>query len=110
MSEIKVMASGAFKEAYLELAPAFERATGHTVANLWAPSVQMKNRLAGGEVVDLVILSADALDELVRDVIVAERFDLAQSGIGVAVKAGAPKPDIGSGDAVKRAVLAARGR
>jgi len=109
MSEIKVMASGAFKEAYLELAPAFERATGHKLANLWAPSVQMKNRLTGGEVVDLVILSADALDELVRAGIVAERFDLALSGIGVAVKAGAPKPDISSGDAVKRAVLAAKG-
>ncbi len=109
MSEIKVMASAAFKEAYLELAPAFERASGHTVANSWAPSVQMKSRLKGGEVVDLVILSADALDELIRDGIVAERFDLAKSGIGVAVKAGAPKPDIGSGEAVKRAVLAAKG-
>jgi molybdate transport system substrate-binding protein len=46
---------------------------------------------------------------LIRDGLVAERFDLAQSGIGVAVKAGAPKPDIGSGEAVKRAVLAAKG-
>lgn len=109
MPEIKVMASGAFKEAYLELAPAFERATGHKVANIWAPSVQMKSRLKGGEIVDLVILSADALDELISDGLVAERFDLAQSGIGVAVKAGAPKPDIGSGEAVKRAVLAAKG-
>ena len=106
---ITVMASAAFKEAYLELVPGFERASGHTVGNLWVPSVQMMARLKGGERVDLVILSAAALDELIQAGIIAERFDLARSGVGVAVRAGAPKPDISSGDAVKRAVLAAKG-
>jgi molybdate transport system substrate-binding protein len=106
---ITVMASAAFKEAYLELVPGFERGSGHTVANLWVPSVQMMNRLKGGEKVDLVILSAESLAELARAGIISERFDIAKSGVGVAVKAGAPKPDISSGDAVKRAVLAAKG-
>ena len=106
---ITVMASAAFKEAYLELVPGFERASGHTVGNLWVPSVQMMARLKGGERVDLVILSAAALDDLIQAGIIAERFDLARSGVGVAVRAGAPKPDISSGDAVKRAVLAAKG-
>ena len=106
---ITVMASAAFKEAYLELVPGFERASGHAVGNLWVPSVQMMARLKGGERVDLVILSAAALDDLIQAGIIAERFDLARSGVGVAVRAGAPKPDISSGDAVKRAVLAAKG-
>jgi len=109
MTNIKVMLSAAFKEAYLELVPQFERATGHKVDNLWVPSVQMMNRLKGGETVDLVILSAAALEDLRKAGIVSERTDLAKSGIGVAVKAGAPKPDISSSAALKRAVLAAKG-
>ena len=109
MANIKVMLSAAFKEAYLELSPQFERATGHRIENLWVPSVQMMSRLQGGEAVDLVILSAAALEELRKAGIVADRTDLARSGIGIAVKSGAPKPDIGSGEAVKRAVLAAKG-
>jgi molybdate transport system substrate-binding protein len=108
MAEIKVMASAAFREAYLELLPGFERASGHKAMNTWVPSVQMMNRLKGGELTDIVILSAAALDELMAAGIVAERFDLAKSGIGAAVRAGAPRPDITSGDALKRAVLAAK--
>ena len=109
MANIKVMLSAAFKEAYLELVPPFERASGHKVENLWVPSVQMMNRLKGGETVDLVILSAAALEDLRQAGIVSERTDLAKSGIGVAVRAGAPRPDISSGAALKRAVLAAKG-
>jgi len=109
VAEIKVMAWAAFKEAYLERVPQFERASGNKVVTLWVPSVQMMNRLKGGETVDLVILSAASLDELKQAGIVARRFDLVKSGVGVAVRAGAPRPDISSGDAVKRAVLAAKG-
>lgn len=108
MATIKVMASAAFKEAYLELVPQFERATGHKVENLWVPSVQMMSRLKSGETVDLVILSAASLDELIKAGIIAKRTDLARSGVGMAVRAGAPKPDISSGEALKRAVLAAK--
>jgi len=107
-TEIKVMASAAFKEAYLELVPEFERATGHKVVTLWVPSVQMMSRLKRGETVDLVILSAASLDELIKAGIIGNRYDLAKSGVGVAVRAGAPKPDISSGEALKRAVLAAK--
>ncbi|MGQ0523978.1 MAG: substrate-binding domain-containing protein [Betaproteobacteria bacterium] len=107
MSEIRVMASAAFREAYLELLPDFERASGHRVTNTWVPSVQMMNRLKGGETTDVVILSDTALAELMKAGIVAERFPLARSGIGVAVRAGAPRPDIASSDALKRAVLSA---
>lgn len=108
--EIKVMQSAAFKEAYLELAPQFERATGHRIATLWVPSVQMMTRLKAGETVDVVIMAAAAIDELVRlgKLVPGSRTDLAKSGIGIAVRAGGPRPDISSGDAVKRALLAAK--
>jgi len=108
MSTIKVMASAAFREAYLELVPQFERASGHKVTTLWVPSVQMMSRLKGGETVDIVILSAASLDELIQAGIIGNRVDLVKSGVGVAVRAGAAKPDISSGEALKRAVLAAR--
>lgn len=102
------MLSAAFKEAYLELVPQFERATGNKVSTSWVASVQMMNRLKGGEAVDLVILSAVALDELIKAGIIADRQDIARSGVAAAVKAGASKPDISSGEALKRAVLAAK--
>ena len=108
MSDIKVMLSLAFKEAYLELTPQFERATGNTVSTAWVSSVKMMSRLKGGEAVDLVILSGDSLDQLVTAGIIADRQDIAKSGVAAAVRAGAPKPDIGSGEALKRAVLAAK--
>ena len=108
MADIKVMLSAAFKEAYLELVPQFERATGNKVSTSWVASVQMMSRLKGGEAVDLVILSADSLDELINARIIADRQDIARSGVAVAVKSGSPKPDISSGEALKRTVLAAK--
>jgi molybdate transport system substrate-binding protein len=108
MAQIKVMASAAFREAYLELLPEFQRTSGHQVTNTWVPSVQMMSRLKEGEATDVVILSAAALEELTTAGIIAERFDLAKSGVGVAVRSGAARPDISSADALKRAVLAAK--
>jgi molybdate transport system substrate-binding protein len=108
MAAIKVMASAAFREAYLELLPDFERTTGHKATNTWVPSVQMMNRLKGGEVTDIVILSDAALADLMNAGIVAERFALARSGIGVAVRAGATRPDVSTAEALKRAVLQAK--
>ena len=109
-TEIKVMASAAFKEAYLELVPEFERITGHKVVTMWIPTVQMMSRLKGGETVDLVIMAAGSIDELIKlgKIVPGSRVDLAKSGVGVAVRAGAPKPDISSGEALKRALLAAK--
>lgn len=109
-AEVKVMASAAFKEAYLELIPQFEHATGNRVVTLWAPSVEMMKRLKAGEIVDLVILSAAAIDELIEAGRIARggRVDLAKSGIGAAVRSGAPKPDMSSGEALKRTLLAAK--
>src|SRR5271165_6022041 len=107
--EIKVIASGGLKAACLELFPAFERATEHKVATVWAGSVDIMKRMQAGETFDLVVMPGTSIDELIRlgKIVAGSRVDLAKSGIGVAVRAGASKPDIGSADAVKQALLAA---
>jgi len=109
-AEIKVMASAAFKEAYLELVPAFEKSSGHKVTTLWAGTNDAVKRIGGGETVDLVIIAAPAIDALVRQgkLVTGSRVDLAKSGVGVAVRAGAPKIDISSGDALRQALLGAK--
>jgi molybdate transport system substrate-binding protein len=113
--EIKVMTSGGFTAALLELTPAFERATGNKVAITYGASLggapdSIPSRLQRGEPVDVVILASQALEALIEQsrVVRASRVDLARSNIGMAVRAGAPKPDISSVDALKRALLQAK--
>jgi molybdate transport system substrate-binding protein len=106
--EIKVMQTAAFKAAYETLVPGFEKASGHKVTTLWTPSVEMMKRLKGGEVVDVAIMSGTAIDELIKYGKLVARHDLATCGVAAAVRAGDSKPDIGSADALKRAVLAAK--
>jgi molybdate transport system substrate-binding protein len=113
--EIKVMTSGGFTAALIELTPAFERATGHTVVTTYGASLggapdSIPSRLQRGEPADLVILASEALDDLVGQgrVVAGSRVDLARSSIGMAVRAGAPKPDISTVEALKRALLQAK--
>jgi molybdate transport system substrate-binding protein len=115
MAEIKVLCSGAFRPAYLELVPPFERETGHKVVTAWGSSVagaatSIPNRLERGEPVDLVIMAGSGLDKLIAAGLIAagSRVDLAGSGVGVAVRAGAPRPDLSSAETLTRALLAAR--
>ena len=109
-AEITVIASQAMKEVYLELAPQFERTSGHKLVTAWAGTADIMKRMKGGESVDLVILAVNSLDELTRlgKIVPGSRVDLARSEVGVAVRAGAPKPDISSGEALKRALLSAK--
>jgi molybdate transport system substrate-binding protein len=109
-AEIKVLASGAIKEAYLELIPQFEKASEHKVATTWAGTVDIKKRMAAGEVFDLVVVASPELDAFIKEgkLVPGSRADLVRSGVGVAVRAGAPKPDISSGEALKKALLAAK--
>lgn len=114
-AEIKVMGSAGFKAAYLDLVAEFERTTGHRIVNAWGPSMgatpqAVPNRIARGEPVDVVIVVGDALDKLIKDgkVVAGSRTDLARSLIGAAVRAGAPKPDIGSVAAFKTALADAK--
>jgi molybdate transport system substrate-binding protein len=107
--EVRVMASNAFKEAYLELVPQFEQASKHKVVTRFVGSADIMQRMKAGESTDLVILAANSVDELIGlgKVVPGSRVDLAKSGVGVAVRAGAPRPDISSADALKRTLLAA---
>jgi len=114
-AEIKVMSSAGFSTAYKNLLPGFESTSGNTVVNAWGPSMgdtpqAVPNRMARGEPVDVVIVAGEALDGLIKDgkVMAASRTDLAQAVIGMAVRAGAPKPDIGTVEALKRTLLAAK--
>jgi len=109
-AEIAVLASPAMKEAYAELVPRFERSSGHKVTTTWAGTADIMKRIQAGGTYDVVIAAANSLDELTDTgrLMAGSRKDLVRSGVGVAVRAGAPKPDISTAEAVKRAVLAAK--
>ncbi len=112
--EINVMTSGGFAAAYDELRPEFQRSSGHTVKTAYGSSMggasdSIPSRLGRGEPVDVVILARPALDALVAQgkVVPGSQVDLVYSSIGFAVRAGAPKPDISTVEALKRALIAA---
>jgi molybdate transport system substrate-binding protein len=114
-AEVRVMISGGLTAAYKVLVPEFERATGHTVLTAYGPSMGTTQnaipvRLERGEPADVLIMVGYALGDLAKQgkVISDSRVDLVKSPIGIAVKSGAPKPDISSGDGLKRALLAAK--
>ncbi len=114
-TEIKVMISGGFSAAYRELIPKFEQATGNKIVTAYGPSMgttinAIPIRLARGEPVDVIIMVGYALAELTKQgkVVSDSRVDLAQSKIAIAVRAGAPKPDIGSVSAFKTALIKAK--
>jgi molybdate transport system substrate-binding protein len=114
-AEVRVMISGGLTAAYNALVPQFERATGHKVITAYGPSMgttvnAIPVRLERGEPADVLIMVGYALDGLIKQgkVVADSRVELVKSPIGIAVKAGAPKPDISSPDAVKRALLTAK--
>ncbi len=113
--EIHVMISGGFAAAYAELVPIYERATGNQVVTARGPSMgetreAIPNRLARGEAADVLILVDTALDDLIAKgrAVRGSRVDLARSSIAMAVKAGAPTPDISTVDAFTRALSEAK--
>jgi molybdate transport system substrate-binding protein len=113
-AEIRVVSSGGFTAAYDSLIAEFERRSGHTLVSSYGASMgnapdAIPQRLARGEPLDVMILAAPALDGFIREgkAVEGSRVDLAASRIGFAVRAGRPKPDIGSVEAVRRALLEA---
>jgi molybdate transport system substrate-binding protein len=114
-AEVRVMISGGLTAAYKVLVPEFERAAGHKVVTAYGPSMgttvnAIPVRLERGEPADVLIMVGYALGDLVKQgkVVADSRVDLVKSPIGVAVKSGAPKPDISSAETLKRALLAAK--
>ncbi|MGA7389426.1 MAG: substrate-binding domain-containing protein, partial [Pseudolabrys sp.] len=109
-AEITVLASGATKEVIIELLPQFEKSSGRKVAITWTGTANIKKRMTAGEVYDLVIVGGPVIDVFSQQgkVVPGSRVDLMKSGVGVAVRPGAPKPDIGSSEALKKTLLAAK--
>lgn len=112
--EIRVMTSGAFAAAHQELSPRFQQSTQEQVVTVTTSTgvgaESIASRLRRGEVADVVVLPDAALDQLIADRLVAagSKVALARSSIGMAVRRGAPKPDIGSVEALKAALLSAK--
>jgi molybdate transport system substrate-binding protein len=108
--EIKALITTALKTSIEELAPQFERATGHKLRASYGPSSVLAKRIAAGEDADFVILGGDGIEVLTKQgkVMDGNSAKFARSMIGAAVAKGAPKPDISSAEAFKRALLAAK--
>jgi molybdate transport system substrate-binding protein len=113
--DLRVMASGAFTEAYHHLTPEFERSNHIKIFTAYGASMggapdSIPSRLQRGEPADLVILAAPALEDLIKQgkIVAGSRVDLARSSIGVAVRAGASKPDISTMEALKNTLLRAK--
>ena len=109
-AEIKVIGSPGTRAPYTLLVPGFEKATGHKVTTTWGGVNAVAKRVADGEVADVVMLPAAQIDDLIKlgKLIADSRVNVATSGIGVAIRAGAPKIDTGSSEGIRKALLAAK--
>jgi molybdate transport system substrate-binding protein len=108
-AEITILTSQGVASAVRDLAPAFERASGHKVIVSQEGGPAFMNKINSNAPADLVAQGPEVVDDLIQKgkVAAGSRVDFARAGIGVAVKAGAPKPDISTPEAFKRTLLAA---
>jgi molybdate transport system substrate-binding protein len=109
-AEIKVLSAGGMRPVLDQLAPQFERASGHKVALRFVGGAVLKQEVDAGAAFDVVIAQASVLEDFIKagKVAAATRVDIARAGAGVGVRAGAPKPDISSVEGFKRALLNAK--
>jgi molybdate transport system substrate-binding protein len=108
--EIYVVGAGAIEEPFEALTAEFSRESGHKVHAIFGPVGGMQAKLKGGEKADVIVLSVAAMDALEKDgaLVAGSRAELGRATAGVAVRAGAPQPDISNPEAFKKALLAAR--
>jgi molybdate transport system substrate-binding protein len=109
-AEINVLSTQATQEAYLELVAQFEKATEHKVKTDFTGTLNVQKRLASGESFDMIVMAAPAIDEQIKlgKAVAGSRVDIAKSGTGVAVRKGAPRPDIGSVEALRKTLLSVK--
>jgi molybdate transport system substrate-binding protein len=109
-AEIKVVAPNVMKPSVTRIAKRFEAASGDRVALSWGGSEAISKRIENGEVADLVLTTAPALDRLAKDgkVVDASRMNIGRTALAAAARADGPKPDIGSVESLKKALLDAR--
>ena len=108
MSGIKVLSTIGMRTVLEEVTPAFERANGVTVTRVYDSSIALMKRIDAGETGDAAVFTAAAIDELIAQGKIADRTDLTRSFVGIAVRKGAPRPDISTPDAFKKTMLAAK--
>jgi len=107
-AEIKTLITTAMEAAIVELVPPFERSTGHKVTVSYDPSGGLARRLRGGEFADMILIASRELDQLIAEGKAKERADVSRTGIALAVRKGAPHPDVSTPEALKRTLLAAK--
>ncbi len=109
-AEVALLISNAVKTVMEELAPRFEAASGHKLAITFGSTNPLKARIEKGEAFDLTVLGDGAIDDLVKQgkLVATTRAIVARSGLGLAIRKGAPKPDIGTTDGFKRTLLNAK--
>lgn len=109
-AEIRVLSAGAMKAMVSELSEGFRKDTGHTVVVTADTGGGLRKRVEGGEKADVLVAPDAVMDALAKSnhVVAGSRHDLARTAVGVAVREGAPRPDISTVDAFKRAVLEAK--
>src|SRR5262249_46078866 len=107
--EIKLLASNALRTVLQDVAPQFEQASGHKLSITFGSTGNLTASIDKGTPFDLTIMSGDALDNLIkRGAVAPPRVDIAPSGIGVACRKGAPKPDISTASALKATLIGAK--
>jgi molybdate transport system substrate-binding protein len=109
-AEIKVLCSNGLREVFAELRPEFERASGHKIVVTYGLAAAFKQQIEAGEPFDVVVVTPPLLDDMVKQGKVAgdTRATIARAGIGIAIRAGAARPDISSADAFKHTLVAAK--
>lgn len=108
--EVKVIAAASMTAVFRELGPRFENDTGHKLVTKFATSAVVKREIDAGETFDLVISNTSAIDDWIAQskLVAATRAAVAYAGLGVGVRTGAPKPDVGSVEAFKLTLLQAK--
>ncbi|MEA2902936.1 MAG: molybdate transport system substrate-binding protein [Alphaproteobacteria bacterium] len=109
-AEVTALVSNALTSTFEELAPQFEKSTGHKLKVSFGSTDPLKVRVEKGEAVDFALFGEGAIDGLVRQgkLVASTRAIVARSGLGIAIRTGAPKPDLGTTEAFKKTLLAAK--
>jgi len=108
MSGIKVLSTIGMRTVLEEVTPAFEQQNGTTVTRVYDSSIALMKRMATGETGDAAVFTAGAIDELIAQGKIATRTDLTRSFVGIAVRKGAPQPDVSTPEAFRNTMLAAK--
>jgi len=107
-AEVKVLSSNALKTVLEDLGPKFEQSSGHKLAITWGTAAELKVQIEKGQAFDVAAITDGGAEDLIKQGKLASRTALARSGIAVAIKKGAAKPDLRSADDFKKTLLAAK--